>query len=458
MHHIIFELLENAGFLKGFVIQTDRIARAKRSELISVAEQSAELTPASSISNIDSIYSHTASPSLGGGPTPCVSVTCRTKRARELVQFAAFYSDRVFVNNNLFATSAGYESVPIDAARRDFLTELEVLLVFRPLIEAGIVVPVTPKTTLCYHCLGKSSLPKGDQRKFDRALQRFARRFETETDVMLNLENGQVDLNVRGSDELVEHGFAGKGLGKITKLDEVAPNVAKRLRNLGRISLSRSERKEIQVDAAMAHRLFNDVGFEMGMSQCLKASVVTSRQVDVEILKDFAKDTELSHRNALIEKHLTCLVPFLNDVSTAELLDLRRGEADAFISFRQVFAKAVDEHIKTTHGRLTDQDAAAIFKDVLQPELARLNRKVASASKSICRKSGAGLLGWAAALSAGFYFGFVESSLVAAANALGLTKVAADLATSLLGASPEDEIRQENMYYLWKVEHRAQGR
>jgi len=41
---MLFELLENAGFLKGAAINTGRIAGAKRSELVSIAEQSAELT------------------------------------------------------------------------------------------------------------------------------------------------------------------------------------------------------------------------------------------------------------------------------------------------------------------------------------------------------------------------------------------------------------------------------
>jgi hypothetical protein len=105
MHHVLFELLGNAGFLKGSAINTGRIARAKRSELVSIAEQSAELTPTSSVTNVDSIFSHTASLSFGGGPTPCAAAECRMKRARERVQFAAFYSGRVFVNNNLFASS-----------------------------------------------------------------------------------------------------------------------------------------------------------------------------------------------------------------------------------------------------------------------------------------------------------------------------------------------------------------
>jgi len=75
----------------------------------------------------------------------------------------------------------------------------------------------------------------------------------------------------------------------------------------------------------MAHSLFNDIGFEMAVSQCLKASIVTSRQVHVEILNDFFRNIELNRRNARIQEHLTCIVPFLNDVPARELLMMRAG-------------------------------------------------------------------------------------------------------------------------------------
>ncbi len=452
MQHILFESLENAGFLKGATINTARIAGAKRSELVSIAEQSAELTSTSSVTNPDSVFSHTASLSLGGGPTPCASAECRIKRARELVQFAAFYSDRVFVNNCLFTSTGRFEESPIDVARSAFHRELEIILVFRPLIESGLIVPVTPTTTLCYHCLGKSALPDADRKRFDGSLRRFAQRFEAETKATLECwEDGSVSLNVKGSDELVEHGFTGQDWGKISKLAKDHPRLATRLKMLQSVPLSKAQRKRFEVDADMAHDLFNDIGFEMAMSQCLKSSIVTSRQVHVDILNDFVKDFELNRRNSLIQEHLTCIVPFLNDVSTRDLLVLRKGEADAFVSFRHAFAKAVDEHIKAKPGYLSKRDATAVFKEVIEPELARLNRKVASARKSVFRKSSAGMLGWAAAISAGFYFGFVESSLLAAAKAFGLTRIAADF----VGTAAQDTIRNENMYFLWKVQHRA---
>lgn len=457
MNHLLFELLENAGFLKGSTINIDRIARAKRSELVSVAEQSAELTPTSSVTNCDPVFSHTASLTLGGGPTPCVWGECRIKRARELVQFASFYSDRIFVNNNLFSSSGRLAQTPIDEARFAFEDELKIILVFKPLIESGLIVPVTPTTTLCYHCLGKSVLPSEDRKRFDRTFREYAQRFERETKTTLEyLEDGQVGLNITGNEKLIEHGAHFQDWGEIKQFAAEHPQLAQRLHKQKNFSLSKAQRKKFEVDADMAHSLFNDIGFEMAVSQCLKSSIVTSREVHVEILHDFVRSAELNRRNALIQKHLTCIVPFLNDVPTHDLLALRKGEEDAFIAFRQAFGKAVDEYLKSKRIKLTELDAVAIYRDLIEPELARLNQKVNSASKTLFKKARAGVFGWVAAISAGHYLGFLDSGLIAIAKALGLTKVAADLASGFMASSGEDAIRNENMYFLWKVRHRAE--
>jgi hypothetical protein len=51
MSHILFELLENSGFIKGTTLNADKIGRAKRSNLIDICLQSAELRPVESRSN-----------------------------------------------------------------------------------------------------------------------------------------------------------------------------------------------------------------------------------------------------------------------------------------------------------------------------------------------------------------------------------------------------------------------
>jgi hypothetical protein len=191
MSHVLFELLENAGFLRGDKIAIEKVVQAKRSQLVDVALQSADLTAAESVTNRGAAFTHTAPPSLSGAPYPCAGIDCRLAKARELAQFAAFYSDRVFINNGLLKFS-WRDGDSLDEDRLGFLDELEVIVVLRPLIEAGLIVPITPTTTLCFHCLGKTALPQNDQTKFDRALRRMTKRFSAETQV--SLERGEDEI------------------------------------------------------------------------------------------------------------------------------------------------------------------------------------------------------------------------------------------------------------------------
>jgi len=70
-------------------------------------------------------------------------------------------------------------------------------------------------------------------------MRRFAQRFEKETETTLEcFEDGQIGLNIRGSDELVEHGFAYQSWGEIVELAKKQPQLAKRLAKLKTVPLS----------------------------------------------------------------------------------------------------------------------------------------------------------------------------------------------------------------------------
>ena|SRR5215212_4326598 len=99
--NILFELLENAEYIKGNAVNLDRIQRATLTEIIDLGNESAELTSAKQIPRSQSAFAHSASLSLGGGRDPCGELECRIKNIEDLSQFAAFYSDKVYVHNIL---------------------------------------------------------------------------------------------------------------------------------------------------------------------------------------------------------------------------------------------------------------------------------------------------------------------------------------------------------------------
>ena len=72
------------------------------------------------------------------------------------------------------------------------------------------------------------------------------------------------------------------------------------------------------------------------------------------------------------------------------------------------------------------------------------------------KSAGRKAVAWTAAISLGLYAGFVPTSLIAAAGALGLTKIFADLIQEMLSRGDTiDSIRTDKMYFLWKVQKAA---
>ena len=198
-------------------------------------------------------------------------------------------------------------------------------------------------------------LQKSEQTKFNRSLAKFVRRFANETEATICYNSvGELRLRLAGSEELIEHGGMNFRNKNLTKLLASHKNLKQKLNANGRVIVPKQLRKELEVDSDCAHDLFSDIGFEMGVSQCLKTSVVTSRPIHVEILNGFFQNKEISRRNALIQRHLTCVVPFLDAVLPQELISLRQSESDSFIAFRHAFAKAVDEHLKSKTGQISD--------------------------------------------------------------------------------------------------------
>jgi len=90
-----------------------------------------------------SIFSFSASLSMGGGNYPCENLNCRFENVKKTAQFAALYSDRVYINyyaNDYNHFEATKEPVVIDAMKSRMFNDLKLLCYLRPLIEGGKII------------------------------------------------------------------------------------------------------------------------------------------------------------------------------------------------------------------------------------------------------------------------------------------------------------------------------
>jgi hypothetical protein len=99
MNHLLFEQIDNAGLTVNGSLNIEAISKMTAIDIIKFAEQSRELTLAQNIVQQEGLLTHTASFSLGGSSHPCSDIMCRIEKARQLTQFAAFYSDRIYIHN-----------------------------------------------------------------------------------------------------------------------------------------------------------------------------------------------------------------------------------------------------------------------------------------------------------------------------------------------------------------------
>jgi hypothetical protein len=81
-----------------------------------------------------------------------------------------------------------------------------------------------------------------------------------------------------------------------------------------------------------------------------------------------------------------------------------------------------------------------------------LNAKTKTAKRDLVRKTIAKGAAWTGAITFGMYSGIVPNELIAAAKALGLIQIVAEIGEQLLDAgNVPQEVKSNDFYFLWKV-------
>ena len=449
----LFEAMENQGLISGNKVNLNNVKKLSTSEIIDFVTQTRELTSSKHMSREKSPYAFSSSISLGGGASPCSDLNCRLDKAKNLAQFSALYSDRIYINyypNEYLNHLEKIETIDKEDLQIRFANDLRVLSYFRPLIESQKVIPIT-HPNYCPHCLAITSFGKDAEKRFNNIFSSLTKRYNKEMIVAVEKKGSTYGLGITASEELLEHGFTSIFSKTPFPNIEKMPEILSQLHEGKIVILSPSEIRKLGLAEMLARRVRRDLGFELASTQSINTNFLTDRDLDIEVLKDLSGDPTIDERNHLIQKYLTCLVPFIENAKPADLLTIRQNEGDSFITFRKGLNQVIDEYRKQRN-KFTENDAREIYGDIIEPKLAQLNIKVNAAQKSLVKNTASKIIGWAGAISLGWYAGLLPADLATAATALGLIKIVAELTENTLTKSNTgDSIRDEPMYYLWKV-------
>jgi hypothetical protein len=452
------EFVSNTTFVNGQKPATNIIAHAPVNHILDFCRESIELTKAKDLAPETSIFTHSASISLGGGRYPCMALDCRLKHVNELAQFAALYSEKVYIKN-LFSDHLEHidEKGPIKetALKQSFADDLQIYIHLMPLIEAGIITPITPPY-YCSHCLLKKNFGDNAKNRMAKAFKDLATLIRNDIRISINRDHGIYLINIDGSDKTLEHTGV-MAINKMPPFLKSHPRLLAQVKAGKSITLSTQLLRDSEVSEYLASELMESIIFELTLSQCLNTSFLTNREVDRDFLRFLTTNRQVRELDGLIEKNLTALVPFLKNITPSALIQLRKGDEDSFILFRKTMRKIVAEYTSNSGMNHSQDDARAIYGDILQPELARLTKKLEKAQKTFVRSAGSTIVGWTAAISVGAFTGFVTGGIAKAAAALGLTKVMANMMEKAgRNSDTQAAIRDEDLYFLWKVKRKSE--
>jgi hypothetical protein len=427
------------------------IRNAKAAKIVELAGQAAQICSYENLEAFPSVFFHTANSSIGAGRSPCSFSGCRLERVKELEQFAALYSDKVYISN--FFDYHTWGDTTKEDLRSALANDLVVLSALLPLVEAE-KVQMIDFGKVCPHCLTVQALSNNYQVQYEKAVTDLNLRFYTEVQYSLAYDEGVFSLKASGPDLLISHGRLGLVCGDSLKhkLLTIVPRVAKEAEAKGEVRLTTAQAKRIGVGEEFSRPILYNIAFELGGAHLLKTSYLSDSSLEINLIQDLARDPLARRSCSLMAKYLTTLVPFLDSVSTSDLLKLRESEEESFISFRAALTEAVEEYKKHSRGRFGERDAQAVYGDIILPRLANLDARINKARKSFIKDSATKVFSWVGAISVGVYTGIFSSSPLDGAAAFAAVKAGAELPSKVMGKSDRREsVKTDDMYFLWKV-------
>jgi hypothetical protein len=229
----------------------------------------------------------------------------------------------------------------------------------------------------------------------------------------------------------------------------------KRIERDGTVSLPKTLIRKIGAHEAMAQLALNSINDGLVVSEMLNTSFVTDRSLDIEFLNSLGDSESALKRNQIVREHLTTIIPFLADVSTKDLLKLRKREAGSFLTYRQSLLDAITEVQKEGEG-LTKVLAEQVYGDIVRPKLAMLDASISEAKRDLIRIPLRNAIAMGIALTFGFYVGLLPSNYIELGKAISGIKVMHDAVKEAIALTDTTKSsRSDDMYFLWKVRQKA---
>jgi hypothetical protein len=391
-------------------------------------------------------FSFHASGSIRGA-SGCSALSCRLQKLDFLGRYAALYASELTLPLSMPTPAIKDES---DELRNALNLDLLSLLFLRPIVTAGIVVPVVMRTWHCIHerkwIRNASSLIHDFSQVIAKAVQsEFTLRYQ----VPEKSRTGRPTLYIKGPEEYVEH-------GDLVGFYVRTPRWVKsgHLDSQGRTEIRGIHKRHILEQ--LFTNIANNMSFYFAYGLKRRARYLSDMRGETEFLDWVAErdDQEMMAKTDALAELQHC-VPVLAELPIATILRIRNEEQGAFDAYRDAVTK-MSSLIMSSAKRVSKKTARQMLQDAIVPELRRMNRDIRTYRKIRRSQAVGGAISVAAGVLLGAYAGLpplVATPLVAGAGVVGghLARKAAEAT-----CSHGPEFKQKNdLYFLLRLENEA---
>ena len=399
------------------------------------------------------IFSHSASTGLSGGISNCKSLSCRLSSINKLSKFAALYCDEIFIES-YFSDYKDPDCWDLDSIHEYLYDDLVLIHEMSPLIEEGIIKFYSPYTNVCFTCQSEQFLGEKSANKFNYQYAKLKKFYFDSINIDCSFEDGGywLDVDCNNPDLLHPHCYWSENTPEaIAK----RPRILSKILNGETLRASKTLSKELGVHNSMAHDTASNAIHGLATSATIRTSFLTENEVHISFLNSLHGENLARNKNLIALNHLSSIVPFVDDVSNKNLIKLRKREREAFISYRSAINQAID-NFGGVSDRFTEKNAKELYADIIDPQIAYLDRKVKAAKKDLVRKPLRSMTGIVGVISFGLLTGLISPDIAAIASAIGLVNLGKETIQQVMSlGDKEDFIKSDQYYFLWKLKQKA---
>lgn len=387
-------------------------------------------------------YGFIANSQLSGGISPCANFKCRLGHVDGLARFATLYADMVLIENpfDKYDLDMNFN----DKVTQDLINDVGILFHLRALFDSKILRIARSNLHFCPECYHKVIPQYKD--------------FEEKVHNVFNLINGiyldEVSFTyiiddycypyfeIKGPESLIEHGKR-----YIRYSPEYLEKRCKRFFDINQAHvLSEQEVLGLGLIEHLTNPVFDDIIRQNYYSNRYNINYLTDRDIDFKVL-DAVNRKEVKLRSKSMIEGLSHCVPYINQASLSDLVDLREKEGEAFLVYRDAI-NSVIKSIDSTEAR----DYVEAYRDKIEPELHKINLTVKNSKILAKQKIARNLIECIGRVSIGWFSGLVPQSIghiIAGLGGLSGVNILKDVLE--LEQEPVS-IRDNKYYFLWKVD------